>query len=357
MATQSNSKRQKYTVIDRISALPDSLLCQILSLLPTKQAVVTTTLSTRWQPLWTMVPAFDFDDTEIQNQDYGNESMAITHFVCGFFTLRKPVPLKKFRLHLYNSSVYDPILVHTWICYAIGHDLEELDLFLIRSHTFELPPSLFSCESLKILSLNGKIPLNCPSSVHLPNLEILRLIEIKYANDDSVRRLLTGCPNLIMFYIGRTQRDNVITLLCLPRLKWFHIRDECQDHEFEIEMNASGCKNLYLYDLDFQNYLLVNTTNVVEATIRDLSERSEQDGQENYSQCILKLLRALPNLHTLILRYIKSLSVASTYDLPYFNNLRRIKLTVRCCKWHLLPYLLERAQNLEDFVLVKVSKA
>ncbi|CAF2065613.1 unnamed protein product [Brassica oleracea var. botrytis] len=54
MKTEVNvtvSKRSR-SKLDWISSLPDCLLCQILSNLPTQDAVKTSTLSTRWRSLW-----------------------------------------------------------------------------------------------------------------------------------------------------------------------------------------------------------------------------------------------------------------------------------------------------------------
>uniref|UniRef100_A0A8R7UP42 F-box domain-containing protein n=1 Tax=Triticum urartu TaxID=4572 RepID=A0A8R7UP42_TRIUA len=49
---------------DRLSALPDDLLCVILSRLKALQTVRTCVLSTRWRHLWRAVPRLDIDIDE-----------------------------------------------------------------------------------------------------------------------------------------------------------------------------------------------------------------------------------------------------------------------------------------------------
>uniref|UniRef100_A0A2N9GEC6 F-box domain-containing protein n=1 Tax=Fagus sylvatica TaxID=28930 RepID=A0A2N9GEC6_FAGSY len=51
---------------NRISNLPDSLLCHILSFLPTIEAVATSLLSSRWKTVWTLVPNLYFDVDKIE---------------------------------------------------------------------------------------------------------------------------------------------------------------------------------------------------------------------------------------------------------------------------------------------------
>ena len=47
------------TTTDRISDLPDEIICHILSYLPPKQIALTSLLSKRWKPLWLAMPNAD----------------------------------------------------------------------------------------------------------------------------------------------------------------------------------------------------------------------------------------------------------------------------------------------------------
>jgi hypothetical protein len=69
-STQSKAKRQKLSlekdvVVDRISDLSESLLCHILSFLPTKRSVATRILSSTWNLLRSLVPKLDLDTRTI----------------------------------------------------------------------------------------------------------------------------------------------------------------------------------------------------------------------------------------------------------------------------------------------------
>ncbi|RHN51248.1 putative F-box domain-containing protein [Medicago truncatula] len=64
------------TKMDRISDLPDELLCHILSFLPIKIALTTTVLSKRWIPLCHSLTILRFDDETVYYAAFNS--------VCGF---------------------------------------------------------------------------------------------------------------------------------------------------------------------------------------------------------------------------------------------------------------------------------
>ncbi|KAL4626304.1 hypothetical protein ACB092_05G086600 [Castanea dentata] len=348
MAIESNSICEKYTEVDRISNLPDPLICHILSFLPTKQSVATSTLLTRWKPLWTMVPALDFEDTDKPNPRYhGNKNrMTFIHFVCGVLAVRKPVPLKIFRLQLISPNHSIHFHVRAWIYYAMGHGVEELDLKLFLWRPFELPLNVLRCKSIENLTLYGTILLNCrPESVCLPNVKHLRLLKVKYANEDSFHSLLTGSPHLQKLSVWSVQQDNTMTLnICHPTVEWLSTINEAKDRRFKLKINVPNLKFLSLVDSLYQFDL---RNNVVKVTF-DLFEHEQQaNDPENYSH----LFRPLADAQTLTLQYVKS--PCFDFSLPMFNNLRSLQLQVRCCQWHLLPNLLESAPNLVNLIINK----
>ncbi|RHN45186.1 putative F-box domain-containing protein [Medicago truncatula] len=75
--------------VDRISNLPDSVICHILSFLSTKQSAATSILSKRWNPLWHSVFTLDFDDQSF------TDFHTFRHFVYSGASLRGCKQLKR----------------------------------------------------------------------------------------------------------------------------------------------------------------------------------------------------------------------------------------------------------------------
>ncbi|KAG5554260.1 hypothetical protein RHGRI_011953 [Rhododendron griersonianum] len=87
----SKSKRHKLSkkqnvlqVEDRISNLPGNLISRILSSLPTKSAVATSVLSTRWKQFWTLVTSLEFDCRKVcfLNSPYFHFQFVQSKFSC-----------------------------------------------------------------------------------------------------------------------------------------------------------------------------------------------------------------------------------------------------------------------------------
>ncbi|XP_058220013.1 FBD-associated F-box protein At4g10400-like isoform X2 [Rhododendron vialii] len=276
--------------LDRISKLPDSVLCHILSFLPTKYAVGTSILSTRWQYLWTSVAMLDFNDSELFNKrDRTNGigeaevDLRFTNFVNTVLLLSDVSCLEKFNLKL-DSFCYFGI-VKAWISTAIKRNVQKLELRYSEWHNFDgqipiqLPHMLFICKTLVDLRLKGNISLKVPASVWLPSLKILEIKEVIYENGDSAHNLIHGCPALEDLHIHRFYFDKQkvlnISVPTLKRLVLFrqgddgHLlsSDDDGESQHKLIVNTPKLEYLDITDCDSDEFSLENLSSLLDARI------------------------------------------------------------------------------------------
>ncbi|XP_019099642.1 PREDICTED: putative F-box/LRR-repeat protein At3g44080 [Camelina sativa] len=105
-----------------MDSLPDDLLVQILSFLPTKQTVSTSILSKRWRTLFAFSPNLDFDESvfRLPKEMYIRSVDSVLAFQGGKHMEKFSLVFKSF-----DDEVYD---VDRWICYALEHGVSELHL-------------------------------------------------------------------------------------------------------------------------------------------------------------------------------------------------------------------------------------
>ncbi|CDP10761.1 unnamed protein product [Coffea canephora] len=105
---------------DRISNLPESVLCHILSLLQAKDAVRTYVLSKAWEYKWICLHNLKFDD----NLSYTNQQpkkKLFANFVDRALAHCTMSMVKEFEL-LCKLSSYDPSRVKSWISALLLHN-------------------------------------------------------------------------------------------------------------------------------------------------------------------------------------------------------------------------------------------
>lgn len=169
---------------DRISALPDGILCHILSFLPPKHAASTTILSTRWKYLFSSLPNLDLDDSFFFRPPDHIDAQCFVNFVYRLLLLRKPPHVNRFRLTFYER--YDNSHLIAWIRSLVSRNVKELHID-VRVHEFGMFPSIdiFTCKTLVDLTLKGEyIILQVPNSVCLPNVKVLDLSYLIFNDDD-----------------------------------------------------------------------------------------------------------------------------------------------------------------------------
>ncbi|CAL5201568.1 unnamed protein product [Lathyrus oleraceus] len=170
---------------DRISELHDSILCHILSFLPTKHAATTSILSKRWKSLWLSVLTLEFDCKSFKDM------ASFGYYIHKLMPLRKiELPILSFR---FNCNYWCPIQIQCdvtlFVSYLMNRGIENLNI----SGDMKLPPSILSCKTLKVLKLKGIIVNGFSHQVDFPVLKILHLKRMIFERHELLLKLLSGC--------------------------------------------------------------------------------------------------------------------------------------------------------------------
>uniref|UniRef100_A0A803L9M1 F-box domain-containing protein n=1 Tax=Chenopodium quinoa TaxID=63459 RepID=A0A803L9M1_CHEQI len=236
-------------LVDRLSSLPDELLIRILSLLPTKDAAATCALSTKLRRVFPLITSLDFDGSPIclcLKHPYAIERFpTFVSFVDTVLQTHESQHLTKFKLKLTSKdfgkvyffgcdSCYGcsqgclPDLrsprLNVWISYPLSFcGLRELDLSILvgESGNFQLPPAIFTCETLEVLKLEVNIGFDqiyAMPSYCLPKLKQLVLFASLISEDDFLPRLVSSCPLLEDLTFQPFTRHVNITATSLRRL-------------------------------------------------------------------------------------------------------------------------------------------
>ncbi|KAI8552776.1 hypothetical protein RHMOL_Rhmol06G0294000 [Rhododendron molle] len=338
---------------DRISELPDAVLCHILSFMPTKYAVLTSVLSKRWQYLWTGVNTLDFDNSLLFHEpDDGSsaelELLRFTEFVNMVLSLSDVLCLKRFCLRLESFCVLE--LVDSWICAVTKGNVQKVELHYGEYYKWfpvVLPRAIFTSKTLVDLTLDGPILLVVDASVWLPSLKILNLVDLLYENNDSLQKLFSKCPILEELCISRcrsgTGGELNVSVPTLRRLTITRFGDGIHDHLTKLVVNAPKLEHIHLSDYVTQEFLLENLSSLLRACLVIGGDRLTI-----YDGCISMLLMGIANVKSL--DYFSELS---DYRLPTFPNLTHLRLGGRNGGWNLnlLNEFLNCSPNLQVLTL------
>ncbi|AAG13047.1 Hypothetical protein [Arabidopsis thaliana] len=149
--------------VDSISSLPDVILQENLSLIPTKFAIRTSVLSKRWRHVWSETPSLDFDDCYKLDVDFIDKTLAL-------YRARK---IMTFDLWITNGINLP--YIDGWIKFAMSRNVENLFLsFDFR--LYDVPDYLYINSSVKQLVLGTESSeLNPRCSVSWSSLTKLSL--------------------------------------------------------------------------------------------------------------------------------------------------------------------------------------
>nr|GEV43617.1 hypothetical protein [Tanacetum cinerariifolium] len=193
--------KQRLCQGDRISALPDCVILEILSRLPTtKDAIRTSCLSKRWRPLWTLLPNLIF----INDINTPDAESRCYFFSCVDKTITQSsgshLKLNKFQLHSIYDCQYES-QVNKWIRDAINWNVQDLNLSLWDYYfpfaKIVLDELLFNNSILTHLKL-ACFFVNPTGTLSWKNLKSL-YISLTDLNEDLIQNILSGSPLLETF--------------------------------------------------------------------------------------------------------------------------------------------------------------
>ncbi|KAK7308169.1 hypothetical protein VNO77_41766 [Canavalia gladiata] len=343
----SSNKRQKHHEGEgknessiRLGDLPDVILQEIISSLPTKDAVRTSVLSKRWVDQWMDISKIVLEEETLEKRQQ------FIDFVGKLLVVCNSSRLKSFSLAFEVGE--DAPRVNEWLCGFIKSNIEELNLDFERvEKPLVFPDHLFTSESLTKFQLSMQHVINLPSPINFQNLRVMTLKHIIFPDSSPTQHLFSSCPSLEELTLIDCNWTNVraVCIAC-PLLRKLIIRewkdDDDDDSVKSDDENEAAGQNVpthcqivitgsnlktFSYDGDLINdYFLYRTTSVTDATV----EVHPADSSLHAGYFVFKLLKALSNVEKLSFTDFAAEALCRTpllmVHLPLFYNLVELRV-------------------------------
>lgn len=187
-----------------VNKISDDIFHHIFSFIDIFDAVGLSLVSKRWKDVCCTRPYLDFDIPYFCHKGNlvvnGSLIENLKDFINWVIISRSSTKIVRFKLKCEN--IFTQQQIFRWICTAASRNVQEVMLHFDPSETFELPFSLVTCSSLRVLKLFlfGR-PLQLPRYPGFCQLKCLELHHLQLSDGDLARNLFSGCPlleNLIL---------------------------------------------------------------------------------------------------------------------------------------------------------------
>ncbi|KAL1829861.1 hypothetical protein ACET3Z_008273 [Daucus carota] len=225
------SKLAKFSSMDIISDLPQSIIDIILTKLPIKDAVRTSVLSSKWRYQWTTMTELVFDekclslcdDKKVAEKEY-------VDFIMRFLMLHN-APIQKFKLS--TSYLKKSTDIDQWLRVLSRTDIKEVVLDVYGKEwewdnpRLSIPRSIFTFRKLTRLTLSAftvKPPFGFQG---YPCLKYLELDGVTIGLE-VIEKFISGCPLLEKFKFSNTM-DKLALTIRAPNLKHLTVGGNFKD--------------------------------------------------------------------------------------------------------------------------------
>ncbi|CAF2049593.1 unnamed protein product [Brassica napus] len=378
--------------MDRLSSLPDELLYHILSLLPTKSAVVTSSLSKRWLNLWKLNPNLDIDDSLFIHPQHGKgESQHIrqsfVRFVDSVLAMQGDSPINTFSLKCITGI--HPDTVNRWIRNVLQRGVSDLSLFTdftcedTEEDSYQLPRELFLSRTLVKLNLRSEHCVDWwwPGGIWSDSLALGVLKSLSIDSDlifcGEVEEFIPSFTALEELRMGSMEwRESDVTVSSATLRTMSLHGTGCEEfvNPTSVSFDTPNLRVLSYYDLVAEDYPLVNMKKLCDATInliltdkqvKRLREPNNEFWEEEEDEVedegnvlvnfgnVVKLMNGIQNVQKLSFT-ADTLEVLSQCcdTMPVFNNLKFLGITSEEGRgWQAMPALLKNCPRLETIIL------
>ncbi|KAI0529664.1 hypothetical protein KFK09_002218 [Dendrobium nobile] len=272
---------------DRISCLPDSVLQSILAMMPLKSAIRTDVLSQKWRNLWkyslSTATNLDFDGDFAHNLS----AKEFVETVNRYLLMNESKKLETFHLVFCPFDLFASD-IERWIRFATGKGVRYLDIDLSQGFRnpvdgeftdgrvpFELPSSLFDCDSLIELSLSRCMLI---SPLNLRNFGGLQSLSISHSNinEEMLQSILTECSLLEILSLRSCQQLGAINIT-VPDLKLKRLTiGDCFISDL-LEIDAPKLQSLHYFGRLCSETNFTNILSLEDASIYSIGRNSELD--------------------------------------------------------------------------------
>ncbi|XP_059066013.1 F-box/FBD/LRR-repeat protein At1g13570 isoform X2 [Cryptomeria japonica] len=260
--------------IDRLSDLPDNLLCcNILSRLSLKDAIRASLLSHRWKTLWRNIPHIDFSlsffdsllklTCRLAEMAEIKSSVKYVENVINNIILLHSTPLESVQFDLsfqgrqnrLGEKILNNVSIEQCIKGAAVKGVKRVALCYRGMSGRQVPSSLFACQLLRVLEIEGFWITEIPSDFRgFLFLKTCSLSEIGDLTDARLQQLIAVCPILEKLVIKRCAALFNLQI-CAPNLTYLNlgtssIENFTADCPQLVELKIKDCFMLSKFELN-----------------------------------------------------------------------------------------------------------